>query len=120
MPDTADAQPQDHQRNADLYQRRDHAKAAAEDAGLTLGLEIDPSVPLVRGDAGKLRQIFGNLLSNAIKFTHAGGTVTIEASRTNDGGAAILVHDTGVGMSEEEIAIGLTPFGVYRILNGPH
>jgi two-component system, cell cycle sensor histidine kinase PleC len=86
-------------------------KQSADDAGVTLALELDASLPTVRGDANKLRQIFNNLLSNAIKFTRAGGTVTIEASRTNDGGVAILVHDTGVGMTEVEVDVALTPFG---------
>ncbi|MEQ1615482.1 MAG: HAMP domain-containing sensor histidine kinase [Hyphomicrobiaceae bacterium] len=86
-------------------------KQAADDASVALALEIDASLPTVRGDANKLRQVFGNLLSNAIKFTRAGGTVTIEATRTNDGGTAVLVHDTGVGMTEQEVEVALTPFG---------
>jgi len=86
-------------------------KQAADDASVSLVMEIDDNLPAVRGDAGKLRQVFGNLLSNSIKFNRTGGTVTIEASRTNDGGAAIVVHDNGVGMTEEEIDVGLTPFG---------
>jgi two-component system, cell cycle sensor histidine kinase PleC len=83
----------------------------ADDAKITLHRQIDASLPTVRGDATKLRQIFGNILSNAIKFTKPGGTVTIEANRTNEGGVLILIHDTGVGMSSEEIDISLTPFG---------
>jgi two-component system cell cycle sensor histidine kinase PleC len=83
----------------------------SEQSGVKLILSVDGNLPTVRGEASKLRQIFGNLLSNAIKFTRTGGTVTVEASRTNEGGVAILVHDTGVGMTPEEIAIGLTPFG---------
>ncbi len=86
-------------------------KQAADDASVSLVMEIDDNLPAVRGDAGKLRQIFGNLLSNSIKFNRTGGTVTIEASRTNEGGTAIVVHDNGVGMTEEEIDVGLTPFG---------
>lgn len=86
-------------------------KQSADDAAVILKLELDDNLPTVRGDAKKLRQIFNNLLSNAIKFTRAGGTVTIEASRTNDGGTAVLVHDTGVGMTSEEIDVALTPFG---------
>ena len=83
----------------------------AVDAQVTLVARIDPSVPPIRGDANKLRQIFGNLLSNAIKFTKAAGAVTLEATRSNDGGAVVIVHDTGVGMTEEEIEVALTPFG---------
>ncbi len=83
----------------------------ATEAGVTLTPVIAIDLPAVRGDAVKLRQIFTNLISNAIKFTPRGGMVTIEALRINNGGIAILVRDTGVGMTPEEIAIALTPFG---------
>ena len=86
-------------------------KQAADDAKVEIRLKFDTNLPAVRGDANKLRQIFTNLLSNAIKFTRAGGSVTIEASRTSDGGAVAVVHDTGVGMTAVEIDIALTPFG---------
>jgi two-component system, cell cycle sensor histidine kinase PleC len=86
-------------------------KAQAEQAGLVFQSKIDLNVPKVRGDATKLRQIFTSLLSNALKFNKPGGTVSIEASRTNDGGAAVLVHDTGIGMTVEEVEVALTPFG---------
>jgi two-component system, cell cycle sensor histidine kinase PleC len=86
-------------------------KQSAEDAQITLDTKIDPHLSTVRGDATKLRQIFMNLVSNAIKFTQPGGVVTIEALRTSDGGSVAVVQDTGVGMTEEEIEIALTPFG---------
>lgn len=86
-------------------------RVQAEDAGVILQQRIPPDVPMVRGDAVKLSQIFTNLISNAIKFTHAGGVVLVEASRMADGGTAVMVRDTGVGMSEEEISVALTPFG---------
>ena len=86
-------------------------KLAAQDAGVTLLQEIDGDVPIVRGDTVKLRQIFTNLLSNAIKFTQSGGTVAVEGHKLASGGVAILVRDTGIGMTAEEIAIAMTPFG---------
>ena len=86
-------------------------KGAAEEAFVEIKLLLDPSLPAVRGDANKLRQIFTNLLNNAIKFTRPGGSVTLEATRTSDGGAVAVVHDTGVGMTLDEIEIALTPFG---------
>jgi two-component system, cell cycle sensor histidine kinase PleC len=55
--------------------------------------------------------VFTNLVSNAIKFTQPGGTVAIEAMRAADGGAAVFVRDSGIGMSAEDIEISLTPFG---------
>ena len=86
-------------------------KEAAGEAAIEIKLVLDPNLPTVRGDAKKLRQIFTNLLNNAIKFTRPGGSVTLEATRTSDGGAVAVVYDTGVGMTTDEIEIALTPFG---------
>ncbi|HMN37087.1 MAG TPA: HAMP domain-containing sensor histidine kinase [Hyphomicrobium sp.] len=83
----------------------------ASEAGVSLIPVIAVDLPTVRGDAVKLRQIFTNLFSNAIKFTPRGGSVTIEALRISNGGVAILIRDTGVGMTPEEISVALTPFG---------
>jgi two-component system cell cycle sensor histidine kinase PleC len=86
-------------------------KLIAQDAGVVLHFRVDPGAAPVRGDGVKLRQIFTNLISNAIKFTKSGGQVAIEVNRLGDGGAAVLVRDTGIGMSEDEIRVALTPFG---------
>ena len=83
----------------------------ASEAGVTLVPQIAFDLPMARGDSIKLRQIFTNIISNAIKFTPRGGTVTIDAMRSNTGGVTVLVRDTGVGMSKDEVAIALTPFG---------
>jgi two-component system cell cycle sensor histidine kinase PleC len=82
------------------------------DAGkITLNRAIAPDLPLIRGDAAKLKQIFSNILSNAIKFTPAGGTVSLKAFRAEGQGIAILISDSGVGMNPDEISIALAPFG---------
>jgi len=82
----------------------------AESAQLNLVSSIAPGMPPIRGDAKKIKQIFANLLSNAVKFTPAGGTVTVEAHHANNG-VVVLIRDTGVGMSTDEINIAMTPFG---------
>ena len=83
----------------------------AQAAGLTLEEKVEADVPFIKGDSVKLRQVFTNLISNALKFTRSGGSVTIKASGSSDGGAIIQVCDTGVGMTEEDVAVALTPFG---------
>ncbi len=83
----------------------------AKDAELVLERRIDFELPLIRGDATKLRQIFTNLIGNAVKFTRPGGTVTVAAKRQSDGGAIVRISDSGIGMSEEEMHVALTPFG---------
>jgi signal transduction histidine kinase len=57
-----------------------------------------------------MRQILMNLLSNAVKFTPENGEVRVSAEQAGDGGLALVVTDTGIGMTEEEIAIALEPF----------
>lgn len=83
----------------------------ASDAGVNLDLKIALDLPAVSGDAVKLRQIFTNIISNAIKFTPKDGTVSVRALRHHSGAAAIVIHDTGVGMTPEEVFVALTPFG---------
>jgi len=58
-----------------------------------------------------VRQILINLVGNAIKFTPAGGTVEITGAPLVDGGYALTVQDSGIGMTEEEVAKALMPFG---------
>ncbi|MFN0218005.1 MAG: sensor histidine kinase [Hyphomicrobium sp.] len=83
----------------------------AEQASVSMDVSIAYDLPVARGDAIKLRQIFTNVISNAIKFTPPNGSVKIEGLRTSSGGVVVLIRDTGVGMSKEEIAVALTPFG---------
>jgi PAS domain S-box-containing protein len=83
----------------------------AEEAHVGLDFHCAPEVPSLWGDARLIRQILLNLLSNAIKFTPPGGQVTLRAAVAADGGFAFVVVDTGIGMSEEQLATALSPFG---------
>jgi signal transduction histidine kinase len=85
-------------------------RPVAEDAGLSFASELTAGLPPVRGDAGKLRQIFCNLIANAIKFTPRGGSVAVAVRALPNGGTEALVRDTGLGMSPEEVQLALTPF----------
>jgi signal transduction histidine kinase len=77
---------------------------------LALILDMPPGIPRLRGDALRLRQVLINLLSNAVKFTES-GDITVTAACDTAYGLTVMVIDTGIGMSEDEIAIALEPFG---------
>ncbi len=68
--------------------------------GLDWHVEIAPGLPLVNGDAARLREVTLNLIANAVKFTARGEVrVRIEAS---DGTATVSVSDTGLGVPRDE------------------
>lgn len=83
----------------------------AADARITMELHCSHEPMLVRGDQSKLKQAISNIVSNAVKFTGEGGQVIIEAQPTVEGGTRVVVRDTGVGMSDEEVRIAMMPFG---------
>jgi two-component system cell cycle sensor histidine kinase PleC len=86
------------------------AKEQAMEAGLDFTVhEMDAALKLM-GDPTKLQQVFLCLLSNAIKFTPRGGHVWVEAKRGPEG-IAVIVGDNGIGMSAEDLAVALEPFG---------
>jgi heavy metal sensor kinase len=69
------------------------------------GLRLCSAAPVparVRGDPGRLRQVFYNLLDNAIKYTPEGGTVEAHVE-ARDGRAVVTVRDTGVGIPPEHL-----------------
>jgi signal transduction histidine kinase/ActR/RegA family two-component response regulator len=78
----------------------DAAQLAAESRGVTVERLVEPGVPTISGDAGRLQQVVGNLIANAIKFTPEGGRirVTLERVATH---ARIRVADTGVGINPD-------------------
>ena len=65
-------------------------------------LNGDPEVA-VRGDTGLLVVAFRNLVENAIRYNRDGGAVTVHLAR-EPGWATITVADTGIGISEEDMA----------------
>jgi signal transduction histidine kinase len=82
----------------------------AERAKVKLFVSLHRDLPLVRVDNRRLRQILINLIANAVKFTPQGGRIRVSGFRS-DGGVAIEVSDTGIGMSAEEIPKAMEPFG---------
>lgn len=77
-------------------------KGGADEAGLSLSLNIEEELKPSWLDARAVRQILLNLLSNAVKFTSDGG-INIEVAQKEDVNV-ITVADTGVGMNADEIS----------------
>jgi len=71
-------------------------------------MEAAPDVGLVCIDVTRLRQIMLNLIGNAIKFTR-NGEVRVALSRDGDR-LQIVVSDTGIGMTPEQLQRVFEPF----------
>jgi two-component system, NarL family, sensor histidine kinase BarA len=74
----------------------------AEKRNIELSCAVDPGLPLLTQDSGKIQQILYNLLSNAVKFTPEGGRVQMNAARRDDAMFELVVEDTGVGIPLED------------------
>ncbi|GAB1644551.1 HAMP domain-containing protein [Krasilnikovia sp. MM14-A1259] len=95
----------------------------ADEKGLDFFVDVSPELPpsLVT-DPQRLQQILRNLLSNAVKFTDS-GAVTLTIAPAPEGTdfdmsslmaarqvVAFAVNDTGIGISDEKLALIFEPF----------
>jgi signal transduction histidine kinase len=91
-----------------VEQAADAARPHADAARVVLHVRAE-EVPPIEGERDRLAQLLDNLVSNAIKFTPAGGKVEVALASRN-GEAWIEVSDTGIGLSEDELAQLFTRF----------
>ncbi|MFL5951799.1 MAG: ATP-binding protein [Gaiellaceae bacterium] len=68
------------------------------------------TLPRVRGDRERLRQVIQNLVDNAVKYSPAGGRVHVSAT-TDDGHVVIDVADEGPGIAAEDQELIFEKFG---------
>ena len=59
-------------------------------------------IPMVFGDKDRLKQVFVNILDNAIKYSDPGGVVKVEVFE-GEGFVSVIVSDTGIGISKEDL-----------------
>ncbi|MDH3700439.1 MAG: ATP-binding protein [Alphaproteobacteria bacterium] len=92
-------------------------ETVAGNAGVALDVNIEPDLPIIEADKGKLRQVMVNLLTNAIKYTPPKGRVLLTAKRNEEKGVLVLiVSDTGIGMTAEDLHSVMQPY--HRIPRG--
>ncbi len=89
----------------------DTVRELARKVDIDLTVDTADDLPLLMAEERRIRQVVLNLLSNAVKFTPAGGKVALGAGLSSDGDLQISVEDTGIGMTPEQAAVAVTPFG---------
>ena len=81
----------------------------AEQSDCTIVARITEGIE-VRGDITRIKQILINLITNAVKFSPAKGYVYAGIERTDVGGLAFTIRDSGFGIRPEDIARIFEPF----------
>lgn len=76
---------------------------------MRLVFEVDPALPLVRGDRIQLEQVLLNLIVNAIEASaepddEKGATVHISIGNYEGGQLKVDVKDQGSGISEDDMS----------------
>ncbi len=83
-------------------------KSKAAEGRIALSFAAPKDISL-RADPDLISHVLTNLLSNALKFTRPGGRIHVELKEA-PGGAEISVTDSGVGISDKNLARIFKPF----------
>jgi signal transduction histidine kinase len=78
---------------------------------------VNGSLPAIRGDRTRLRQVLGNLIENAVKYSPEGGEVRVSAAATN-GAVRIAVRDAGPGIPPDQQGLIFEKFGRAEVEGG--
>jgi hypothetical protein len=79
-------------------------------AQVQVQVSLDAASARVKGNPGKLQQVFLNLFLNARDAMEAGGTLAIRTTRGRDGELRVTVADSGAGIAAENLTRIFDPF----------
>ncbi|WP_042198577.1 sensor histidine kinase [Paenibacillus camerounensis] len=91
--------------------------AKAEKKRIHLVLECEDSV-YIKGDPNRLKQVFLNLVDNAVKFSPEDSSIVLSAQRLSGSEMAVIVRDSGIGISEAHLSRVRDRFFQVDALNG--
>ena len=101
---------------ADLVRETVAAMALGQDEVLVVAQAPD-TVPAVRADRERLKQVLMNLVENAVKYSPAGGEVEVHAWAEN-GLVLVAVEDQGPGIPREQQGLIFEKFGRANVGGG--
>ncbi len=77
------------------------AEPQLKDKHISFAIDVSPS-HILFADPQMIDTVLRNIISNSIKFTPANGSIRVSSEDTGDT-IALTIHDTGIGMSREQI-----------------
>ncbi len=91
-------------------------EARCAKGGVELVRHLEPDLPDIVADPSQLHQVLVNLVVNAVQAMPDGGTLTIWTGHS-DGYVALVVEDTGCGMTEAARSQVFIPFFTTKDVN---
>jgi PAS domain S-box-containing protein len=79
------------------------ARGLADQRAQTLEVQVEPKLPLLRGDPVRFKQILLNVLGNAVKFTPEQGRIVLAVRQAPGDLLEVRVADTGIGIRAEDL-----------------
>ena len=93
------------------------ATAAVGQDAVRVVASVSASLPRIRGDRERLRQVLANLIDNAVKYSPEGEEVRVTA-QPEDGVVRIAVIDHGPGIARDQQRLIFEKFGRAEVSGG--